>query len=79
MHTGHDDLLDAASIWQALPLRRELHRGWWNEPRLDLASEQERYRWLNRINIDAWIHEQGDMTARAEETSDSQVAAPAGA
>jgi 1-acyl-sn-glycerol-3-phosphate acyltransferase len=63
MHTGHDELLDAASIWRALPLRRELHMVWWNEPRPELASEQECSRWLNQtwVNIDAWIQEQGDM------------------
>jgi hypothetical protein len=63
IHTGHDELLDAASIWRALPLRRELHMVWWNEPRPDLASEQECSRWLNHtwVNIDDWIQEQGDM------------------
>jgi 1-acyl-sn-glycerol-3-phosphate acyltransferase len=63
MHTGHDELLDVTSLWQALPLRRELHMVWWNEPRPELASEQECSRWLNQawMNIDAWIQEQGDM------------------
>lgn len=74
MHTGHDELLDAASIWRALPLRRELHMVWWNEPRPGLASEQECSRWLNQtwVNIDAWIQEQGDMAELTQqETSDS--------
>jgi 1-acyl-sn-glycerol-3-phosphate acyltransferase len=63
MHTGHDALLDVSSIWRALPLRRELHMVWWNEPRPELASEQECSRWLNQtwVNVDAWIQEQGDM------------------
>lgn len=74
MHTGHDELLDAASIWRALPLRRELHMVWWNEPRPDLASEQECSRWLNQtwVNVDAWIQEQGDMAELTQrKTSDS--------
>jgi hypothetical protein len=74
MHTGHDELLDAASIWRALPLRRELHMVWWNEPRPELASEQECSRWLNQtwVNIDAWIQEQGEMAELTrQETSDS--------
>jgi 1-acyl-sn-glycerol-3-phosphate acyltransferase len=60
MHSGHDDLLDAASVWRALPLQRELHMVWWNEPRPELASEQECATWLNGIwaGIDAWIQEQ---------------------
>jgi hypothetical protein len=74
MHTGHDELLDAASIWRALPLRRELHMVWWNEPRPELASEQDCSRWLNQtwVNIDAWIQEQGEMAElKRQETSDS--------
>jgi hypothetical protein len=37
---------------------------WWNEPRPDLAGEQECSRWLNHtwVNIDAWIQEQGEMS-----------------
>lgn len=73
MHTGHDELLDAAAIWQALPLRRELHMVWWNEPRPELASEQECSEWLNQtwVNIDAWIQEQADVAELAkQETSD---------
>lgn len=74
MHTGHDELLDVASIWRALPLRRELHMVWWNEPRPDLATEQECSRWLNQawVHVDAWIQEQGDMAGLAkQEASDS--------
>jgi hypothetical protein len=57
--------------WRALPLRRELHMVWWNEPRPDLASEQECSRWLNHtwVNIDAWIQEQGDMTELTPDSS----------
>lgn len=33
--------------WRALRLRHELHMVWWNEPRPDLAGEQECSRWLN--------------------------------
>jgi 1-acyl-sn-glycerol-3-phosphate acyltransferase len=64
MHTGHDELLDAASVWRALPLQRELHMAWWNEPRPVVASEEECARWLNEVwgRIDAWIGEQAAMT-----------------
>jgi hypothetical protein len=60
MHTGHDDLFDAASIWRALPLQRELHMVWWNEPVPDVGSEQECAAWLNDVwsRIDFWIDEQ---------------------
>jgi len=60
MHSGHDELLDAVSIWRALPLQRELHMVWWSEPRSEIATEQECASWLNGIwaGIDAWIHEQ---------------------
>ncbi len=69
MHTGHDQLLDAASVWRALPLRRELHMVWWNEPRPELASEQECSEWLNQTwaDIDAWIQEQGEMAKLAQQ------------
>ncbi len=68
MHTGHDELLDAASVWRALPLRRELHMVWWNEPRPEPASEQECSEWLNQtwIDIDAWIQEQGEIAELAQ-------------
>jgi hypothetical protein len=44
---------------------------WWNEPRPELASEQECSRWLNQtwVNIDAWIQEQGDMAELAQQES----------
>ncbi len=74
MHTGHDELLDVSSVWRALPLRRELHMVWWNEPRPELASEQDCSRWLNEtwVNVDAWIQEQGEMAALTQQdTSES--------
>ena len=30
-HTGHDELLDVVSIWNALPLRAQLRLVWWRE------------------------------------------------
>ena len=64
MHTGHDQLLGAASVWRALPLRQPLHMVWWNEPRPELASEEECAQWLNEawVDVNAWIAEQGEVT-----------------
>ena len=63
MHTGHDELLNAASIWRALPLQRELHMVWWNEPEPHVASQDDFAAWLNDVwsRIDAWIEEQAAM------------------
>ena len=63
MHTGHDDLLGVSSVWRALPLRRELHMVWWNEPRPEVATEEDCARWLNGVwqGIDDWIGEQAAM------------------
>lgn len=60
MHTGHDDLLDAGSVWRALPLGRELHMVWWNEPRPNPQDADECAAWLNGLwhRIDAWIEEE---------------------
>ena len=60
MHTGHDQLLNAASIWRALPLQRELHMVWWKEPEPHVASEEDCAAWLNDVwsRIDSWIEEQ---------------------
>ncbi len=60
MHTGHDDILDAGSVWRALPLRRELHMVWWNEPRPDVHDLDSCAQWLTTLwgSIDAWIAEQ---------------------
>lgn len=65
MHTGHDDLLELGALWRALPLRRELHMVWWNEPRPDLADEAACGRWLDAewSEIDAWVSEQGTLWA----------------
>ncbi|HEY1921026.1 MAG TPA: 1-acyl-sn-glycerol-3-phosphate acyltransferase [Streptosporangiaceae bacterium] len=64
MHTGHDHLLDATSLWHALPLKQELHMVWWNEPRPEVTTEEECARWLNDVwaRIDAWIQEQAGIT-----------------
>jgi 1-acyl-sn-glycerol-3-phosphate acyltransferase len=60
VHTGHDQMVNAASIWRALPLQRELHMAWWNEPGPRVASEEDCAVWLNDLwsRIDAWIEEQ---------------------
>jgi hypothetical protein len=65
MHTGHDQLLNAASIWRALPLQRELHMVWWNEPAPLVASEEDCAAWLNDVwsRIDSWIEEQAAVAA----------------
>jgi hypothetical protein len=69
MHTGHDDLFDAASIWRALPLQRELHMVWWNEPEPEVSSEEECAAWLYDVwgRIDAWIAEQAAMADIVEQ------------
>ena len=73
MHTGHDQLLNAASIWRALPLQRDLHMVWWNEPEPKVDSEEDCAAWLNDVwsRIDAWIEEQAAM---AELTPQKPVA-----
>lgn len=65
MHTGHDDLLEAGALWQALPLRRELHMVWWNEQRPVLDDEKACGQWLDTLwgEIDSWISEEGEMEA----------------
>jgi len=70
-HTGHDELKDAVSIWEALPLRRELHLLWWRETAGTLPPDDEqRARWLTEVwaRIDAWIGEQTELT-RLSQTS----------
>lgn len=71
MHTGHDQLLNAASIWQSLPLRRELHMAWWNEPEPRVTSQQDFAAWLNDVwsRIDAWIEEQAAMADLIQQNS----------
>ena len=65
-HTGHDDLLDATSAWQALPLTRPLQMAWWRAPADSLLSHapDQISSWLHNtwVNIDAWIAEQNDLT-----------------
>jgi hypothetical protein len=63
-HTGHDELLDAVSIWNALPLRAELRLVWWREGAWTLPDEdEEREAWLFEIwtRVDAWIGEQIEL------------------
>jgi 1-acyl-sn-glycerol-3-phosphate acyltransferase len=63
-HTGHDELLDIVSIWNALPLRAELRLVWWREGAWTLPSEDEqREAWLLEIwtRVDAWIGEQIEL------------------
>ena len=63
-HTGHDELRDAATIWDALPLRTELHLIWWRERATSLPSDEEgRAQWLSDVwgRIDAWIDEQSEL------------------
>jgi 1-acyl-sn-glycerol-3-phosphate acyltransferase len=64
MHTGHDALLSAASIWRALPLQRDLKMVWWNETEPCTTSEADCAAWLNEVwsRIDSWIQEQTAMT-----------------
>jgi 1-acyl-sn-glycerol-3-phosphate acyltransferase len=73
MHTGHDQLLNAASIWRALPLTRELHMTWWNEPDPRVTSQEDFAGWLNEVwrRIDSWIEEQAAIA-----DSEQKPAAP---
>jgi 1-acyl-sn-glycerol-3-phosphate acyltransferase len=63
MHTGHDDLLELGALWGALPLRRELHMVWWNEPRTEIEDETACGHWLDALwsDIDAWVWEQNTL------------------
>lgn len=63
MHTGHDDLLELGALWRALPLRRELHMVWWEEPRPHVEDEAACGSWLDTLwdDIDAWVSEQAVM------------------
>lgn len=63
MHTGHDELLEAGALWRALPLRRELHMVWWNEPRPAPEDEQACGQWLDSLwgEIDSWVSEQATL------------------
>lgn len=61
-HTGHDQLLDAASTWAALPLRDPLHMAWWRiAPELVPDGDDDTISaWLQEVwrDIDSWIEEQ---------------------
>src|SRR5581483_11957535 len=78
MHTGHDDLLEAGSLWQALPLRRELHMVWWNEEHPRPADESQCGAWLDEVwgRIDSWIAEQSAMHHILSGTLPPEPAAP---
>lgn len=68
-HTGHDELLDIVSIWNALPLRARLRLVWWRESAADLPDDDAaREEWLNGIwiRIDAWIGEQIELARLTE-------------
>lgn len=64
-HSGHDELLDAASTWRALPLREPLRMTWWRAASKDVPREDEdaACAWLQRtwVDIDAWVAEQQDL------------------
>lgn len=76
-HTGHDELLDATSAWQALPLTRPLQMAWWRAPADSLPTDgpDQVNTWLHDtwVNIDAWIAEQ---TALADLQHPPPPAAP---
>lgn len=65
-HTGHDELIDAVTIWNALPLRSELRLIWWREPAAAIPDDDdERSEWLVGVwgRVDAWIGEQIELAA----------------
>ena len=66
-HTGHDQLLDAASSWAALPLAKPLQMTWWRADRDQLPEGNENAvaEWLRTVwsDIDAWIEERQLLTA----------------
>jgi hypothetical protein len=71
-HTGHDELLDIVSIWNALPLRAHLRLIWWREEAAQLPDDDgAREDWLQGIwtRIDAWIGEQIEL-ARLTQTQE---------
>lgn len=80
-HTGHDELLDIVSIWNALPLRAQLRLVWWREPASSLPADDEELRadWLLGVwtRVDAWIGEQIEL-ARLTETADPETAVDSG-
>ncbi len=69
-HTGHDELLDFVSVWNARPLRSELRLVWWREPARALPGDDElRAEWLVGVwaRIDAWIDEQIELARLTDE------------
>ncbi len=72
-HTGHDELLDATSTWQALPLAASLRMAWWRVPddELPIGDEDAVLAWLQDLwqDIDAWIDEQIALAALSDEGS----------
>lgn len=66
-HTGHDELLDAAAAWRALPLSHPLHMMWWREPAGQVPRDDAEAVgvWLQQTwsGIDAWVSEQIDLAA----------------
>ncbi|GAC1611674.1 MAG: lysophospholipid acyltransferase family protein [Mycobacteriales bacterium] len=72
-HTGHDDLQDLPTVWNALPLRRALDIIWWREPAEQIpVGEAAATEWLFDVwqRIDHWVREQGDLAALAPQASD---------
>lgn len=68
-HTGHDELLDIVSIWNALPLRVHLRLVWWREAAAELPDDDEtREDWLRGVwtRVDAWIGEQIELARLTE-------------
>jgi len=80
-HCGHDELLDAASAWQALPLQWPLQMAWWRAVSRDVPHDDAKAagEWLQQTwaDIDAWVCEQQDL-ARLGVTGGWRDAAEAG-
>ncbi len=79
-HTGQDQLIDALSIWHALPLRRSLDLIWWREPVEGIPqSDEDRISWLLTLwqRIDAWIAEQHRIVPVHGERPAGHLARPA--
>jgi 1-acyl-sn-glycerol-3-phosphate acyltransferase len=74
MHTGHDDLQDAQTVWAGLPLRRELDVLWWREAAEQVPEDEDGITdWLFATwgQIDAWVQEQGHLEAVREPEQDA--------
>lgn len=71
-HTGHDELLDIVSVWNALPLRSQLRLVWWREAAGELPpGDDQRADWLLGVwgRVDAWIGEQIEL-ARLKQSAE---------